>query len=62
MTLNLVSHALCPDVQRVAITMADNGMAPGRTTIDVTAGSGGFRALPPLPGHRSRAETAGCRP
>jgi glutathione S-transferase len=46
--LALISHHLCPYVQRVAIALAEKGVAFERVTIDLAAQPGWFRALSPL--------------
>ncbi len=48
MKLELVSHALCPYVQRAAIAMAEKGMAFERRTVDLANKPGWFLALSPL--------------
>ncbi|WP_280151343.1 glutathione S-transferase family protein [Piscinibacter sp. XHJ-5] len=47
-TLELVSHPLCPYVQRAAIALAEKGVAFRRTTIDLAAKPDWFIALSPL--------------
>jgi len=46
--LTLVSHALCPYVQRAAIVLAEKGVAYQRIDIDLAAKPGWFTALSPL--------------
>ncbi|MCG2583716.1 glutathione S-transferase family protein [Massilia sp. TS11] len=46
--LELVSHALCPYVQRAAIVLAEKGLPFTRTTIDLADKPDWFRALSPL--------------
>ncbi|MFN0115865.1 MAG: glutathione S-transferase family protein [Paracoccaceae bacterium] len=46
--LRLISHALCPCVQRAAIALAEQGVAFERTDIDLEAKPGWFLALSPL--------------
>ncbi len=46
--LTLVSHALCPYVQRAAIALTEKGMLFGRDSIDLDAKPGWFTALSPL--------------
>lgn len=46
--LTLVSHHLCPYVQRAAITLGEKGVAFERVSIDLTAKPGWFRAISPL--------------
>lgn len=48
MTAILVSHNLCPYVQRVAIALAEKGAAFERVTIDLAAKPDWFRAISPL--------------
>lgn len=47
-TITLVSHALCPYVQRIAITLAEKGVAHQRVTVDLANKPGWFLALSPL--------------
>jgi glutathione S-transferase len=47
-TLTLISHALCPYVQRAAIVLAEKGIAYQRIDIDLAAKPGWFTALSPL--------------
>ena len=46
--LELVSHVLCPYVQRAAIALAEKGVAFTRTTIDLDAKPEWFTAISPL--------------
>ncbi|MDQ6436689.1 glutathione S-transferase family protein [Mesorhizobium sp. LHD-90] len=46
--LTLVSHHLCPFVQRAAIALAEKGVAFDRVYIDLAAKPGWFTALSPL--------------
>lgn len=46
--LTLVSHALCPYVQRVAIVLLEKGLAFERRTIDLARKPGWFLAISPL--------------
>ncbi len=46
--LRLVSHHLCPYVQRTVIALAEKGVAHERTTIDLAAKPDWFTALSPL--------------
>jgi glutathione S-transferase len=46
-TFTLVSHALCPYVQRAAIVAAEKGLAVDRITIDLADKPGWFTALSP---------------
>jgi glutathione S-transferase len=46
--LVLVSHALCPYVQRIAIALAEKGIAYERVTIDLAAKPAWFVAISPL--------------
>lgn len=46
--LVLVSHALCPYVQRVAIVLREKGLAFERRDVDLAAKPGWFLALSPL--------------
>ena len=48
MKLTLVSHALCPYVQRVAIALAEKGVQHERVTIDLAAKPDWFSAVSPL--------------
>jgi glutathione S-transferase len=47
-TLTLVSHALCPYVQRAAIVLAEKGIAYDRRWVDLADKPEWFRALSPL--------------
>src|SRR5262249_14900408 len=46
--LRLVSHHLCPYVQRAAITLAEKGVPFARSYIDLSDKPAWFRALSPL--------------
>jgi glutathione S-transferase len=46
--LTLVSHHLCPYVQRAAIALAEKGVAFERIDIDLAAKPGWFQAISPL--------------
>jgi glutathione S-transferase len=46
--ITLVSHALCPYVQRIAIALAEKGVAHARVTVDLADKPGWFLALSPL--------------
>jgi glutathione S-transferase len=46
--LTLISHHLCPYVQRAAIALAEKGAAFERVTIDLAAKPDWFRAISPL--------------
>lgn len=48
MTLHLISHALCPYVQRAAIALAEKGVAFDRTDVDLAAKPDWFLRLSPL--------------
>lgn len=48
MTLHLMSHALCPYVQRAAISMFEKGIAFERTDIDLANKPDWFLAISPL--------------
>jgi len=48
MTLHLMSHALCPYVQRAAISLTEKGVALERTTIDLANKPEWFLAISPL--------------
>lgn len=48
LSITLVSHALCPHVQRIAIALAEKGVVHERVTIDLANKPGWFLALPPL--------------
>jgi glutathione S-transferase len=47
-TLRLVSHHLCPYVQRAAIALAEKGVPHERVAVDLAAKPAWFRALSPL--------------
>jgi glutathione S-transferase len=47
-TLTLVSHHLCPYVQRAAIALAEKGVAYERVTVDLANKPDWFKALSPL--------------
>ena len=47
-TLTLVSHHLCPYVQRAAIALVEKGVAFERITIDLAAKPDWFKAVSPL--------------
>jgi len=46
--ITLVSHALCPYVQRIAIALKEKGVAHDRVTIDLADKPGWFLAISPL--------------
>ena len=46
--LELVSHALCPYVQRAVIALTEKGVAHKRTTIDLADKPAWFAAISPL--------------
>ncbi|MGE0566018.1 MAG: glutathione S-transferase family protein [Pseudolabrys sp.] len=46
--LTLVSHALCPYVQRAAISLVEKGVAFDRVTVDLANTPDWFRAISPL--------------
>lgn len=48
MELTLISHALCPYVQRAAIVLAEKGVAYTRREVDLAAKPGWFLAISPL--------------
>lgn len=48
MPLHLMSHALCPYVQRAAISLTEKGVAFERTTIDLANKPDWFLAISPL--------------
>lgn len=48
MKLHLMSHALCPYVQRAAISLAEKGVPFDRTTIDLANKPDWFLAISPL--------------
>ena len=47
-SLTLVSHHLCPYVQRAAIALGEKGVAFERIAIDLAAKPDWFRAISPL--------------
>lgn len=47
-SLTLVSHALCPYVQRIAIALTEKGIAHDRVTVDLGRKPDWFLALTPL--------------
>lgn len=47
-TITLVSHALCPYVQRIAIALAEKGVAHDRVTVDLANKPDWFLAISPL--------------
>lgn len=47
-SLTLVSHHLCPYVQRAAIALSEKGVAFERITIDLAAKPEWFKAISPL--------------
>jgi glutathione S-transferase len=47
-SLTLVSHALCPYVQRAAIVLAEKGVPYQRRDVDLSAKPAWFRAVSPL--------------
>ncbi|MGB3316263.1 MAG: glutathione S-transferase family protein [Albidovulum sp.] len=47
-TITLVSHALCPYVQRIAIALAEKGVAHDRVTVDLAHKPDWFLAISPL--------------
>lgn len=47
-TMTLVSHELCPYVQRIAIALAEKHVAHARVTVDLADKPGWFLALSPL--------------
>jgi len=47
-TLRLVSHHLCPYVQRAVIALTEKGVAHERTSIDLANKPGWFQAISPL--------------
>ena len=47
-SITLVSHALCPYVQRIAIVLAEKGVPHERITVDLAAKPDWFLALSPL--------------
>jgi len=48
MTLELISHHLCPYVQRAAITLAEKGVAYDRIDVDLANKPDWFKAISPL--------------
>ena len=46
--LTLISHHLCPYVQRAAIALAEKGIAFERVTIDLAAKPDWLKAVSPL--------------
>lgn len=46
--MTLVSHALCPYVQRIAIALAEKGVAHDRVTVDLANKPDWFLAMSPL--------------
>ncbi|MEH7830408.1 glutathione S-transferase family protein [Gemmobacter denitrificans] len=46
--ITLISHALCPYVQRIAIALAEKGVPHDRITVDLAMKPGWFLALSPL--------------
>jgi glutathione S-transferase len=46
--ITLVSHALCPYVQRIAIALAEKGVAHDRITVDLANKPGWFLEISPL--------------
>jgi glutathione S-transferase len=46
--ITLVSHALCPYVQRIAIALSEKGVAHERVTVDLANKPGWFLTLSPL--------------
>jgi len=48
MKLTLISHALCPYVQRAAIVLAEKGVAFGRRDVDLANKPDWFKAVSPL--------------
>lgn len=47
-TITLVSHTLCPYVQRIAIALAEKGVAHDRRTVDLANKPDWFLAISPL--------------
>lgn len=47
-SITLVSHALCPYVQRIAIALAEKGVPHHRATVDLAAKPAWFLAISPL--------------
>ncbi|MSU90219.1 glutathione S-transferase family protein [Rhodobacteraceae bacterium 2CG4] len=60
MTLHLISHALCPFVQRAVIALTEKGVPFRRTDIDLAAKPDWFLALSPL--GKTPVLVAGGRP
>lgn len=48
LSITLVSHALCPYVQRIAIALSEKRVAHERVTVDLSNKPGWFLALSPL--------------
>ena len=48
MPLHLMSHALCPYVQRAAISLTEKGVAFERTTVDLANKPEWFLGISPL--------------
>ena len=48
LSITLVSHALCPYVQRIAIALSEKGVLHERVTVDLVNKPGWFLALSPL--------------
>jgi glutathione S-transferase len=48
LSITLVSHALCPYVQRIAIALSEKGVAHERVTVDLANKPSWFLALSPL--------------
>jgi glutathione S-transferase len=48
MTLQLISHTLCPYVQRAAISLSEKGVAFKRSDIDLANKPDWFLAISPL--------------
>jgi len=48
MTLHLISHSLCPYVQRAVISLTEKGVPYKRTMIDLANKPGWFNAISPL--------------
>ena len=46
--LELISHHLCPYVQRASIALDEKGVAFERTNVDLSAKPDWFRAISPL--------------
>ena len=47
-SITLVSHALCPYVQRIAIALAEKGVAHDRLTVDLSSKPQWFLDISPL--------------